>query len=45
MKDKTEQMAEVFKALGDPTRLRIVRVLWLARMESRNHQSLSISKY
>ena len=27
MKDKTEQMAELFKALGDPTRLRIVRLL------------------
>ena len=27
MKDKTEQMAEVFKALGDPTRLKIVRLL------------------
>jgi ArsR family transcriptional regulator len=27
MKDKTDQMAEVFKALGDPTRLRIVQLL------------------
>ena len=27
MKEKVDQMAELFKALGDPTRLKIVRLL------------------
>ena len=27
MKDKVRQMSEIFKALGDPTRLRIIRML------------------
>jgi len=27
MKDKLRQMSEVFKALGDPTRLRIIEIL------------------
>ena len=57
MKDKLRQMSEVFKALGDPTRLRIIGILssnmkkifvslgWLKNLVLPNQQYLNILRF